>query len=128
MSEAESAATDLFWLAPQRAALKQARAQGRFPHALLIQDVAGGGGEQLALIAAQTLLCARPDAPCGACQDCQRVARLAHPDLWLVAPEEESKQIRGDPIRALTDTLALSGHGAPGTVALLNPSGTSQPN
>ena len=121
MSEAESAATDLFWLAPQRAALKQARAQGRFPHALLIQDVAGGGGEQLALIAAQTLLCARPDAPCGACQDCQRVARLAHPDLWLVAPEEESKQIRVDQIRALTDTLALSGHGATGTVAILNP-------
>ena len=121
MSEADAAAADLFWLAPQRAALKQARAQGRFPHALLIQDVPGGGGEQLALIAAQTRLCARPDAPCGACPDCERVARRAHPDLWLVAPEEESRQIRVDQIRALTDTLALSGHGATGTVAILDP-------
>src|SRR5258706_4054577 len=103
MSEAESAATDLFWLAPQRAALKQARAQGRFPHALLIQDLAGGGGQQLALIAAQTLLCARPDAPCGACQDCQPVARHAHPDLWLGAPEEASQHIQVDQMHDLSD-------------------------
>src|SRR5260221_6540181 len=95
MSEAESAATDLFWLAPQRAALKQARAQGRFPHALLIQDVAGGGGEQLALIAAQTLLCARAHAPRGGCQDRQRGARLVHPDLWLGAPGEGTEADRG---------------------------------
>jgi DNA polymerase-3 subunit delta' len=114
-------ATELFWLAPQRAALRQARAQGRFPHALLIQDVPGGGGEQLALAAAQTLLCALPDAPCGECRDCLGVARLVHPDLWLVGPEEESRQIRVDQIRALSETLALSGHGATGTVAIIDP-------
>jgi len=113
--------TDLFWLAPQRAALRQARAQGRFPHALLIQDAPGGGGEQLALAATQTLLCARADAPCGACADCLRVARRAHPDLWLVGPEEESRQIRVDQIRALNETLVLSGHGATGTVAIIDP-------
>jgi DNA polymerase-3 subunit delta' len=117
----DAAAADLFWLAPQRAALKQARAQGRFPHALLIQDVPGGGGEQLALFAAQTLLCARPEAPCGECQDCQRVVRLAHPDLWLLGPEEESRQIKVDQIRALNDTLALSAHGATGSAAILDP-------
>jgi DNA polymerase-3 subunit delta' len=121
MSSAALPATELFWLAPQRAALQQARAQGRFPHALLIQDVPGGGGEALALAAAQTLLCARPNAPCGECQDCLRVARLAHPDLWRVGPEEESRQIRVDQIRALNETLALSGHGATGTVAIIDP-------
>ena len=112
---------ELFWLEPQRAALRQARAQQRLPHALLIQDAAGGGGEQLALAAAQTLLCAQARAPYGECQDCLRVARLAHPDLWLVGPEEESRQIRVDQIRALTETLALSAHGAMGTVAIINP-------
>jgi DNA polymerase III subunit delta' len=121
MNSASPPATELFWLAPQRAALRQARAQGRFPHALLIQDMPGGGGEQLALAAAQTLLCARADAPCGECADCLRVTRLAHPDLWLVAPEEESRQIKVDQIRALNEMLALSGHGATGTVAIIDP-------
>ncbi len=46
MSASSPSAPELYWLGPQRAALRQARAQGRFPHALLIQDAPGGGGGQ----------------------------------------------------------------------------------
>ena len=60
---------ELFWLAPQMSALRQARLQRRLPHALLIQDAPGGGGDQLALYAAQTLLCTAGEAPCGHCRD-----------------------------------------------------------
>ena len=115
------AAPDLFWLAPQIAALQQARAHGRFPHALLIQDAPGGGGAQLALLAAQTLLCSAGKPPCGHCQSCLRVAAQSHPDLWLVGPEEDSRQIKVDQVRALSETLALTGHGAAGSVAIINP-------
>jgi DNA polymerase III subunit delta' len=123
VSAPKSAAADtgLFWLAPQMAALRQARAQGRWPQALLIQGVPGGGGEQLAAYAAQTALCTAAAAPCGRCRDCQRVEAQAHPDLWLVAPEGDSQQIKVDQIRALNDALALTGHGAGGTVAIINP-------
>lgn len=115
------AGPDLFWLAPQAAALRQARAQGRLPHALLIQDSPGAGGEQLALLAAQTALCTQTDAPCGQCRDCHRVASRSHPDLWFVAPEEDSIQIKIDQIRVLNGTLTLSGHGSGASVAILNP-------
>ena len=45
----------------------------------------------------------------------------AHPDLWFVSPEEDSKQIKVDQIRALNETLALTGHGSAASVAIINP-------
>lgn len=114
-------AAELFWLAPQLNALRQARAQQRLPHALLIHDAPGAGGEQLALLAAQVALCRAADFPCGNCRDCQRVLAHAHPDLWLVAPEEDSRQIKVDQIRSLNETLALSAHGSAASVAIISP-------
>jgi DNA polymerase-3 subunit delta' len=112
---------DLFWLAPQRELLRQARLQGRLPAALLIRDVQGGGGDALALIAAQVALCREADAPCGHCQQCQQVAERRHPDLWQVSPDGESKQIRVDQVRELSDTLALTGYSSSARVAILSP-------
>jgi DNA polymerase III subunit delta' len=112
---------ELFWLAPQLRALRQARAQSRFPHALLIQDAPGAGGEQLALLAAQVALCRAADYPCGQCRDCERIQAGSHPDLWRVAPEEDSRQIKVDQIRALNESLALSAHGGAASVAIIHP-------
>ena len=123
-----AAGLDLFWLAPQVAALRRSRAQGRLAHALLIQDAPGAGGEQLALLAAQTALCAEADAPCGQCRNCQRVAARVHPDLWFVVPEEDSIQIKVDQVRALNETLALCGHGSGASVAILNPADMLTPS
>jgi DNA polymerase III subunit delta' len=113
--------TELFWLAPQLDSLKRSRASGRLPHALLIQDSPGAGGEQLALMAAQVVLCTAADFPCGRCRDCQRVLAQSHPDLWFVAPEEDSQQIKVDRIRALNETLALTSHGSRASVAIIHP-------
>jgi len=112
---------DLFWLAPQIETLRQARAMGRFPHALLIQDIPGGGGVQLAIKAAQIALCSEPDFPCGHCRACQRVLSQSHPDLWWVTPEEDATQIKIDQIRALNETLALTAHGSSASVAVIHP-------
>ena len=128
MTTAAADEPELFWLAPQLAALRTARRQGRFPHALLIQDAPGGGGNRLALAAAQCALCRDADAPCGRCRECERVAAGTHPDLWFVAPEGDSKQIRIDQIRALNETLALTGHGGGGSVAILEPAEALNPN
>jgi DNA polymerase-3 subunit delta' len=121
-------APDLYWLAPQLEALRRARAQGRLPHALLIQDAPGAGGAQLALLAAQTALCTGPEAPCGHCRECQRVAARTHPDLWFLAPEEDSVQIKVDQVRALTDGLLLSAHGATASVAIVDPADMLTPS
>ena len=112
---------DLFWLAPQREQLRDARAHGRLPAALLIRDLPGGGGGALALIAAQAALCREPAAPCGRCATCLKVEEGRHPDLWRVGPEGDSRQIRVDQIRELTDTLALTGYSSGASVAILDP-------
>jgi DNA polymerase-3 subunit delta' len=112
---------ELFWLAPQRELLRQSRAQGRLPTALLIRAVQGGGGEALALMAAQAALCREPAAPCGRCTQCLQVLAGRHPDLWPVSPDGESKQIRVDQVRELGATLALTGYNSGTSVAILNP-------
>jgi len=117
-----------YWLDAPAQALRQARAQQRFPHALLIHDVPGGGGDELALLAASTALCREPDAPCGRCRDCQRVSRRLHPDLYWVAPLEDAKQKRKhiviEQIRLLSEQLAMTSHDGGASVAILNPADT----
>jgi DNA polymerase-3 subunit delta' len=112
--------TELPWLFSQYATLRQAQAGGRFPHALLIHAATGAGGEALALFAAQLALCRQPQPPCGSCRDCRQVELLQHPDLHWVTPEE-SKLIRVEQIRELTEQLSLTAHGGAASVAVLLP-------
>ncbi len=117
----DAADAELFWLAPQVEAIRQARVLGRLPHALLIQDLPGGGGLQLAQKAAQIALCTSKDFPCGRCRECQRVLAQSHPDLWWVTLEEDASQIKIEQIRALNEALALTAHGAAASVAIIHP-------
>ncbi len=125
---------DLFWLEPQREQLRQARLQRRLPHALLIHDVPGGGGQQLALYAAQLALCTSATAPCGQCRDCQQLAGMQpgvadsnhHPDLYWLAPipegEKASEFISIAQVRELREQLTRTSHGSSGaSVAILSP-------
>jgi DNA polymerase III subunit delta' len=115
------------WLAEQSAALRRALQNGRFPHALLIHEAPGAGGEWLAFFSAQLVLCQRgaAAAPCGACGGCRRVAALQHPDLTWVRPEGESRQIRIEQVRDLCADLALTSHAAGGyKVGVMAPADT----
>jgi DNA polymerase-3 subunit delta' len=114
-------AADLFWLAPQIASLRQARARGRFPPALLIHDAPGGGGALLGLRAAQAALCTSAQVPCGVCRECRRVEAGEHPDFIRVGVLEDAKRIGVDQIRELSERLVLSSHGQGATVALIEP-------
>jgi DNA polymerase III subunit delta' len=110
------------WLAPAIASLNSARKAGRLPHALLIHDTAGGGGDWLANWAASVALCLSPDdAPCGKCLGCVRVANNQHPDLTRVVPIEDSKQLRIEQVRELAQELSLTSHQGGYKVGLLSP-------
>lgn len=124
MSEPEQSAEslpELFWLEPQLRALRQARAQDRLPHGLLIQDAPGGGGAQLALMAAQAALCREPNAPCRQCGNCRQVAQQRHPDLWMVGIEKDAQQIKVDQIRELCEGLSLTGYSSQASAAIIDP-------
>lgn len=110
------------WTQVQRAHLKSALAANHLPHALLIHEAPGAGGEWLALWSAQLLLCTQgTDAPCAECVACRRVAARQHPDLALLAPEEAGRQIRIEQVRELAAELALTSHAGGYKVAVLSP-------
>ena len=92
------------------------------PHALLIHEAPGTGGDWLAIWAAALVLCGRGNAtPCGQCVACRRVANLQHPDVNWVRPQEESRQIRIEQVRELSAELALTSHGGGYKVGLIAP-------
>jgi len=110
------------WLAPAIASLNAARKAGRLPHALLIHDTSGGGGDWLANWAASVALCLSPDdVPCGKCAGCVRVANNQHPDLTRIVPIEDSKQLRIEQVRELAQELSLTSHQGGYKVGILSP-------
>ena len=110
------------WLAAQTAALGAAYEAGRMPHALLIHEAPGTGGEWLAGWAAALVLCERRKAaPCLECTGCRRVAAATHPDVNWLRPQEESRQIRIEQVRELSAELALTSHGGGYKVGIITP-------
>jgi DNA polymerase III subunit delta' len=110
------------WLAAQTAALGAAHESGRMPHALLIHEAPGTGGEWLATWAAALVLCERGQAtPCGECAACRRVAALSHPDVTRLRPQEDSRQIRIEQVRELSAELALTSHAGGYKVGIISP-------
>ena len=110
------------WLAAQTASLRSAHAAGRMPHALLIHESPGTGGDWLATWAAALVLCDRGKAaPCGACVACHRVSALTHPDVQWLRPLEDSRQIRIEQVRELSAELALTSHGGGYKVGVITP-------
>ena len=110
------------WLADSTAALRAAHEQGRMPHALLIHEAPGAGGEWLAAFAAALVLCERGAAgPCGECRACRRVAAGAHPDVSWLRPQEDSRQVRIEQVRELSAELALTSHGGGYKVGIITP-------
>ncbi|GAC1458070.1 MAG: hypothetical protein PVSMB6_16880 [Steroidobacteraceae bacterium] len=111
------------WTETLRAALPQALGAGRLPHALLIHEAPGAGGEWLAAWIAQLVLCQeRTDgAPCGRCTACLRVTARQHPDLNWLSLEDESREIKIDQVRDLAADLALKSHAGGYKVGVITP-------
>jgi len=81
------------WLSKEMAALRAAYEADRMPHALLIHEAPGAGGEWLANWIAQLVL---------------KTDRNQHPDWINVRPIDESRQIRIEQVRELAQELALT--------------------
>ena len=110
------------WLGPEITKLRGAFAAGRLPHALLIHEAPGAGGEWLAGWVARMVLCSNPtEAPCERCPSCLRAAQAQHPDLTVLRPLEASTQIRIEQLRELAAELALTSHQGGYKVGILSP-------
>ncbi|MGH8134688.1 MAG: DNA polymerase III subunit, partial [Steroidobacteraceae bacterium] len=118
----EAAETAPVWISGQIAALTAAHRAGRLPHALLIHEAPGAGGDWLAHWTARLALCERDaDAPCGTCAACRRALATRHPDLTVVTFLTDARQIRIEQVRELAQELALTSHAGGYKVSILTP-------
>jgi DNA polymerase III subunit delta' len=94
------------WLEKEMAALRCAHEADRMPHALLIHEAPGAGGDWLARWTARMVL---------------GTDREQHPDWAQVHPIDESKQIRIEQIRELGEELSLTSHQGGYKVGVISP-------
>jgi DNA polymerase-3 subunit delta' len=96
--------------------LARALAAGTLPHAYLFTGPPGIGKATLALQIAQGVNCTGPDAPCGSCPSCLRIAEGKHPDVRTIslnpksnleAMTENKDKISTDAIKELQYATAL---------------------
>lgn len=98
-------------------------ASERMPHAIMLAGPKGIGKAHVALALAHYVLCASPvmGVPCGKCRGCQLNQAATHPDLLEVAPEEDSKTIKVDQIRTLTESMSKTAQQGGFKVVVLQP-------
>jgi DNA polymerase-3 subunit delta' len=94
------------WLQKEMASLRAAHQADRMPHALLIHEAPGAGGEWLANWTARMVLGTDKDL---------------HPDWVRIHPIDESKQIRIEQIRELGEELSLTSHQGGYKVGVISP-------
>ncbi len=112
------------WIEPYRERLTAAHQQNRFPHALLLTGQPGMGKVVFAEELARFLLCEHPTdgkSPCRQCTSCTLFAAGSNPDYFRLTPAEDSRVIKIDQVRQLSESLSLTSHGNGYKVAILIP-------
>ncbi len=123
-ADAATAQRRLPWHDAAWARLCLALRDDRLPHGLLFSGVAGVGKAVLAQHLANALVCQTPlpsGDPCGSCRSCRLSAVGHHPDIHWYRPEEGSRVIKVEAIRALTDASVLTVGGSGRSVFLIDP-------
>jgi DNA polymerase III subunit delta' len=90
------------WHAQEWQRFNQQIQEQKLPHAMLLAGVAHTGATRLALALSRLLLCHQPSGGlnCGQCQACKLSASGSHGDFIWLQPEEGSRVIKIDQVRA----------------------------
>lgn len=90
------------WQGDIWARFNQQLSGGQLPHALLLAGPKGIGKARLALALSRLLLCSAPSGGlnCGECHACRLSATGSHGDLRWLQPEDKSRVIKIDQVRA----------------------------
>jgi len=117
------------WHQPQWEQIARSRAAGRLAHAYLLSGPRGVGKRRFAERLAAWLLCEANGAqPCGQCRGCVQFGALTHPNLFLLHPEEDKRDISIEAVRELSERLTLTAHYGGNKVAVIEPADRLNPN
>ncbi len=104
-------------------ALKRSIAANRVAHAYLFEGPGGSGRRTTALALIQALFCHQPAAgdACGGCSSCRKLESGNHPDLHLLAPLPDKRDISIEQVRELQQSLYLRPFEANRKACLIEP-------
>tara|TARA_R110002110_G_scaffold14698_1_gene67618 strand:+ start:34475 stop:35461 length:987 start_codon:yes stop_codon:yes gene_type:complete len=114
ITDLQAVSSPLPWQDTVWARLEEQMTQERLPHALLLSGPRHIGKARLALALARKLLCEEPvdGLNCGHCRACLFSANGSHGDFRWLQPEEKSRVIKVDQVRALVEfTTKTAGFG-----------------
>lgn len=114
------------WQARQWQQLMAMLEGGTLAHALLFAGGAGTGKLDFAHALSNRLLCDTPagDLACGQCKSCQLQKAGSHPDFKVLSPEDNSKVVKVDQIRALVDFINKKAQYSGYKVVIISPAET----
>ena len=91
-------------------------------HSTLVWGQSGLGKTEFVTMFSRFILCQQPlkNRACGRCKSCLLNNSNSHPDLQLLAPEEGSKEIKIDQIRAVTGFVHRTSHAGSAKIVIIN--------
>jgi DNA polymerase-3 subunit delta' len=95
---------------------------GKTAHSYLFEGVSGSGRKKTALALIQALFCTTlPDDACGVCPSCRKIDGGNHPDIHLIAPLPDKRDISIEQLREMQHDLSLRPYEAPRKVCIIDP-------
>lgn len=102
--------------------LRRSLRNGKTAHSYLFEGVSGCGRKKTALTLIQALFCTvLPDDACGECPSCRKIAGGNHPDIHLISPLPDKRDISIEQLRELQHDLVLRPYEAPRKACIIDP-------
>lgn len=102
--------------------LRRSLINGKTAHSYLFEGVNGSGRKKTALALIQALFCTvKPDDACGVCTSCCKIESGNHPDIHLIGPLPDKRDISVDQLRELQHDLSLRPYEAPRKACIIDP-------
>ena len=96
-------------------------ADGRCPHAVLIDGAGEREREELSRLTAKMIVCSdRERTPCGACENCRKADENIHPDIITVTKPEDRKSFVKDDVKKVVADAYLTPNEATKKVYILS--------
>lgn len=109
--------------------LRRSLKNGKTAHSYLFEGVNGCGRKKTAIALIQALFCTTlPDDACGVCPSCRKIQSGNHPDIHLIAPLPDKRDISVDQLRELQHDLSLRPYEAPRKACIIDPAERMNPS
>lgn len=96
----------------------------RIPHAILIEGDYGTGKHTLAKYLCNAIVCGEENSPCKNCHNCHLANINSHPDITVILPEDNKKNIAISQIRNLRNEAFIKPHQAQKRVFVIDSADT----